>query len=128
MRAAKKFVNSKAEYYWNLRLMVQAGDLLGLTDEKTIGQLTSIKYSHNARGHIEIESKDELRKRGVKSPDRAESLMLANARVKRTDLFAPIEVLHSAGAGDAGLSDNTHFGGASVLGQRWGGGSDQHGY
>ncbi len=128
-RIAKKFVNSKAEYFWNLRLMAQAGDLLGLTDDRAIGQLTTIKYSHNARGHIEIESKDELRKRGVKSPDRAEALMLANARVKRTDLFAPLEVLRGDAdvIGEGGYSGSGGFG--SSIGQRWGGdGPDQHGY
>jgi hypothetical protein len=36
-----------------------------------------MRYSHNARGHVEIEGKDEMRKRGVKSPDRAEAVMLA---------------------------------------------------
>ena len=43
----------------------------------TISQLASIKYEHNARGQVVIESKDHLKSRGVKSPDRAEALMLA---------------------------------------------------
>ena len=78
-RDDKKFVNAKAEYYWGLRMRVQAGDLTGLADEKALGQLTSIKYKQNPRGQIVIEGKDEMRKRGVKSPDRAESVMLAQA-------------------------------------------------
>jgi phage terminase large subunit len=76
-RDKEKFVNAKAEFYWGLRLRVQAGDLRGLDDERTIGQLVAIRYKHNARGHIEIESKEDMRDRGVKSPDRAEALMLA---------------------------------------------------
>jgi hypothetical protein len=76
-RNKEKFVNSKAEYYWGLRQRAQTGDLLGITDDKTIGQLAAIRYTHNARGHVEIEGKDEMRKRGVKSPDRAEAVMLA---------------------------------------------------
>ena len=66
-RDDKKFANAKAEYFWNLRLRCQAGELLGLTDEKAIGQLAVIKYRHNSRGKIEIESKGELVKRGVKA-------------------------------------------------------------
>ncbi len=79
-----KYVNLKAELYWGLRMRAEAGDFVaGLTDERTIAQLTGIRcFSHNARGQIVIESKDDARKRGVKSPDRAEAVMLAFAKVK----------------------------------------------
>lgn len=83
-RNKEKYVNSKAEYYWGLRLRAQAGDIqLAPTVaesrdwERTVGQLAVIRYAHNARGRIEIESKDEMRRRGVRSPDRAEAVMLA---------------------------------------------------
>ena len=54
-------------------------DIAGLMDEKTIAQLASIRYPHNARGQVVIESKKEACKRGVRSPDRAEAVMLAFA-------------------------------------------------
>jgi hypothetical protein len=57
----------------------EEGDVAGLTDDKTIAQLASIRYQHNARGQVVIESKEEARKRGVRSPDRAEAVMLAFA-------------------------------------------------
>lgn len=38
-----------------------------------------IRYRHSPRGQVVIESKEEMRRRGVKSPDRAESVMLAFA-------------------------------------------------
>jgi phage terminase large subunit len=69
----------KDQLYWGLRQRCEAGDIAGLTDELAIAQLASIRYRHNARGQVEIESKDEARKRGVKSPDRAEAIMLAFA-------------------------------------------------
>jgi phage terminase large subunit len=81
-RTPEKYVNLKAELYWGLRLRAESGDIAGLTDERTIAQLAGIRYSHNARGQIVIESKDDARKRGVKSPDRAEAVMLAFAKVK----------------------------------------------
>lgn len=79
-RDREKYANLKAELYWGLRKRADDGDLAGITD-KALSQLASIKYSHNSRGQVVIESKDEARKRGVKSPDYAESVMLAFANV-----------------------------------------------
>lgn len=73
----EKYFNLRAEIYWGLRQRLQVGDISGLTDEKTRGQLASIRYKHNSRGQIQIESKEDAAKRGVRSPDRAESLTLA---------------------------------------------------
>jgi len=81
-RDPEKYSNLKAELYWGLRMRAQAGDLAGLLDERTIGQLAGIRYKHNARGQVVIESKEDARKRGVKSPDRAESVMLAFAETQ----------------------------------------------
>jgi phage terminase large subunit len=75
----EQFVNLKAQLYWALRMRLEANEISGLKDEKTIAQLPSLRYRHNARGQVVIESKDEARKRGVKSPDRAEAVMLAFA-------------------------------------------------
>ena len=77
----EKYVNLKAELYWGLRMRAQSGDLCGVLDDRTIAQLSGIRYKHNARGQVVIESKDEARKRGVKSPDRAEAIMLAFAEI-----------------------------------------------
>jgi ribosomal protein L37AE/L43A len=74
---SKKFVNRKAEVYWAFRMRAEAGDLAGLTDERAIAQLVGIRYCHNSRGQVVIESKADARKRGVKSPDRAEAIILA---------------------------------------------------
>ena len=49
----------------------QAGQIKGLSDERTISQLAVIRYRHSPRGQVVIESKEEMRRRGVKSPDRA---------------------------------------------------------
>jgi phage terminase large subunit len=75
----QKYYNLKAELYWGARLRFESGDVAGLEDEKTISQLAGIRYSHNSRGQTVIESKEDARKRGVKSPDRAEALILAFA-------------------------------------------------
>lgn len=90
-RSPKKFKNLKAELYWGLRLWLKEGDVGGLTDERTIGQLAGIRYEHNSRGQVEIESKDEAAKRGVPSPDRAEAIMLAFA--ERSSVLGLVEYL-----------------------------------
>lgn len=77
-----KYSNLKAELYWNFRLRAMSGDLAGLADDKAIAQLSGIRYSHNSRGQIVMESKEDARKRGVKSPDRAEAVILAFAEVR----------------------------------------------
>lgn len=76
-RDKERFINRKAEVAWSLRERLEAGDVAGLVDEATIGQLAGIRWRANARGQVVIESKDEARRRGVKSPDRAEALILA---------------------------------------------------
>jgi phage terminase large subunit len=74
-----QFSNLKAQLYWKLRELFQDGAIHGLNDELAISQLASIKWKANLRGLTQIESKDEMAKRGVRSPDRAEAIMLAFA-------------------------------------------------
>jgi superfamily II DNA or RNA helicase len=88
----ERYANLKAELYWGRRQRFQAEEVAGLTDERTIGQLAGIRYRHTARGQVEIERKEDARKRGVKSPDRAEAVMLALARVTSTQMLWDHEV------------------------------------
>ena len=80
-RKKERFVNLRAELYWKFRERAQLGDLAGLTDEKTIAQLAGIQWELNSRGQIVIEKKEDARKRGVKSPDRADAVILAFAGI-----------------------------------------------
>lgn len=80
-RDGEKFRNLKAELYWGLRQRFEDDDVHDLPAE-AIGQLSSLRYRHNSRGQIEIESKDDALKRGVPSPDKAESIMLAFAETR----------------------------------------------
>jgi len=75
----ERFVNLKAELYWSLRERFARGEVAGLRDERAIAQLASIQYDHDSSGRTRIESKDAMRKRALKSPDRAEAVMLAFA-------------------------------------------------
>ena len=61
-------------------------DDLGLRrdDDKLAAQLGTIKWTVDSRGRIKIESKDDMRKRGLPSPDRADTVAMAiSARARR---------------------------------------------
>ncbi len=76
----ERFANLKAEYYWGLRTRFETGDVdLDPEDEATAAELLSIRYRRNSRGQIFIESKEDMMRRGLASPNRAEAVMLVFA-------------------------------------------------
>jgi len=82
---SERFLNSRAEWWWGLRSRFESGDIDIDDDEELAAQLANIKYKFTSRGQIQIESKDEMKKRGLSSPDRGDALMLAFADVKRPE-------------------------------------------
>jgi phage terminase large subunit len=76
-QAKEKFANLRAQVFWSFREWAAEGMLSGLTDQTTLAQLAGIRYEHDNRGKVAIEKKADARKRGVKSPDRAEAVVLA---------------------------------------------------
>lgn len=75
----EKFINARAEWFWNLRQIFEAGEIsIAAGDDETVSQLTNLRYEMGS-GKIKIESKDDIRKRGLPSPDRADSLAMAFA-------------------------------------------------
>lgn len=69
------FLNKRAEAFWRLRTWLRTGGELyvnkNLTDE-----LLSIRYRRNLQGKIQIMSKVDMKKEGLRSPDHADALML----------------------------------------------------
>ena len=51
-------------------------------DDDLVGQLSCRKYTYHSSGKIKIESKKEMKDRGLKSPDRADAVTLACLPVK----------------------------------------------
>lgn len=84
-REATKFHNQRAEMWWNMRTLVQPVKTeTGVTqsirldvDSKTLAQLSGPMYKSDSSGRIIIEAKKDMKKRGMKSPDRAEAVLLA---------------------------------------------------
>lgn len=76
------FTNLKAQTYFGLRDWLKGGFVSNLEDLECQAQLSTILYRETSRGLVEIESKEDMRKRGVKgSPDRAEAVVMAFAPV-----------------------------------------------
>ena len=71
------FVNLRAEGYWTLRQRFTSGRISIPADNQLAGELSALRYAYDSQGRIKMESKDEMRKRGLPSPDKADALMLA---------------------------------------------------
>jgi hypothetical protein len=78
----ERFVNKRAEWFWTLRERFENGEIdIDSDDDVLAAQLGSIKWKLTSRGQIQIESKDDMRKRGLPSPDRADALAFVFAYV-----------------------------------------------
>jgi hypothetical protein len=76
------FFNARSEWCWKLRERFECGDIdIDPNDKELAKQLGKIKLSMTSKGQIKVESKDEMRKRGLSSPDRADALAYAFANI-----------------------------------------------
>lgn len=75
---SEQFKNKRAELYWELRLLFQDNKVdLDIHDEDLQAQLSSLKFKYTGKGQIQIEAKDEMKKRVGHSPDDADAAMLS---------------------------------------------------
>lgn len=76
-----KFKNLRAEIWWELgRGLSESGgwDLSGMANaDTTVAQLLEPLWQADAQGRVQVEPKDEIRKRLGRSPDNADALLLA---------------------------------------------------
>ena len=103
LKSKEKFQNLKMELWWRLRARVErtyqyvmmgikhpTDELLSLPPgpdtEALIAQLSGVRYFETETGKMIVESKAQLRDRGVASPDLAEALVLS---------FSPISLVGS---------------------------------
>jgi hypothetical protein len=76
-RNTERFANRRAEDYVALAKRFEDGEIAIPDDRELRGQLSSIRYSHNTKRQIQIESKEQMRKRGLRSPDKADAVCLS---------------------------------------------------
>jgi len=71
----KRFANASAEWWWHVRQSAEAGELSLQRDETLLSQLSS-RHWHWDEKRIGLESKDQMVSRGIKSPDRADAVVM----------------------------------------------------
>jgi hypothetical protein len=73
----QKYMNARAEAFWQLRQQLEDGELDLPPDELLFDELLAIQWRPTAEGKIRIEDKGELKARLGRSPDRADALAMA---------------------------------------------------
>lgn len=84
----ERFINVRAEAYWNFRKRLEEG-LIDLPDDpELVSQLCGIRYNVKSDMRIQVESKQDMRKRGIKSPNKADAAVMAFYRRKEERIVA----------------------------------------
>ena len=78
-RDLARFKNRRAEMYWTLRERLEEGAISLADNDELMADLAAIRYFFTAQGKIQLETKDEVRRRLGRSPDRADAVALALA-------------------------------------------------
>lgn len=76
-----RYINKRAECYDALRELMDKG-YLQISDRATLTELAAVTYSFNSSGQMKLFSKDEMKKKGGKSPDHADAAMMSTVLFK----------------------------------------------
>jgi hypothetical protein len=74
-KRAEIYSNLSAEWWGTVGQLIERRAVILPNDEKLIAQLTSRRKMYDSRGRERLESKADLRARGVESPDRADAVI-----------------------------------------------------
>src|SRR4029077_13241716 len=69
------YANLSASWWSTVGQLIERRQVIIPNDEKLIAQLTSRRKLYDSKGREKLESKADLRARGVESPDRADALI-----------------------------------------------------
>ncbi len=81
----ERYLRQRDELWFNAREWFQQRDCVVPADEVLTGELSSIRYNFTSGGKVVVESKDEMRKRGLRSPDLADAFVMTFAAASRFD-------------------------------------------
>lgn len=76
----ERYLNRRAEGYWDFSQKLGDGELDLPESGKLKAQIADIRYTYNPRGLLQIESKEDAKNRGSKSPDVADAVMMTFTR------------------------------------------------
>jgi hypothetical protein len=79
-----RWLNARAQSFDSLREQMLSGTLdIDSEDKVLLEEILMIHYKFSSKGAIQIESKDDMRSRGVKSPDSLDALVYATADLSK---------------------------------------------
>jgi hypothetical protein len=89
-----EWANKRAEMWGGMREWLKGGSIPD--DPELKRQLCGVEYALNLKGQIQLEKKEDMKKRGLDSPDIADALALTFA-----DIVIPNELAGAIGAAEA---------------------------
>jgi hypothetical protein len=87
-REEEKFLNARAEMYWQVRELCRLGLSVFPDDRFIIRDFSSVRYQFDSAGRIKMEDKDHMCARLGFSPDRADAICLALAPAEAVRLYS----------------------------------------
>ena len=73
------YLNLRAELWYKAKNWLEGRDVKLPNDDRLKSELVTVRYTYTSSGRVKIESKAELKKRGVASPDSADAFVLTFA-------------------------------------------------
>jgi phage terminase large subunit len=96
-RFDENYTNAVSEAWNGLANQIERKEIILPNDEELKGQLLGRKTKRNSRGKLGLEPKDEMRKRGLDSPDRADAVAMACSPPRQMQTFSLIQnVVHGS--------------------------------
>lgn len=89
--ALARYLRQRDELWFQAREWFAGRDVTMVRDDDLIAELTLPTYKVTSTGKIQVESKDDLKKRGVTSPDLADAFCLTFARGKPVEALKPLK-------------------------------------
>jgi hypothetical protein len=74
-----QYANLRAELWGKTKAWLEARDCKLPRDERLVNELSSPRYSFMSNGKLKLESKDDMKRRGLASPDVADAFVLTFA-------------------------------------------------
>ena len=74
-----QYMNLRSELWYKAKAWLEGRDVRLPRDPTLKAELATVRYSYTSSGRVKIESKGELKKRGVASPDSADAFVLTFA-------------------------------------------------
>ena len=89
---AGTYINLRAELWFKMRGWLEQRNAKIPKDERLIGELTSIRYTFVSSGKMKAEGKDDMKRRGLPSPDIADAVCLTFASDAATAMGGKMSV------------------------------------